>query len=119
MERKRTRLRASIIDILYVHQKACHTHHCNDVAVVSVCHSWNEFFDEQEMRDGVDVEDAADLGFCFIENGLIDSNSGIVDEASWVAVRFADLVGRIFDCGGGCDVDFVVVNIGHLCRNQR
>ena len=65
------------------------------------------------MRDRIYVEDTAELGFCFLEDGLVGADSGIVDQHGGLAVGFSDLVGYFFDFGGGGNVDFVVVYIRH------
>jgi hypothetical protein len=104
-------LRTRVIDILRMNQETCHASNRDYMAVISARHVWYEFFNEQEVRDRVYVENSAELGFCFVEDGLVSADSGIVDEHGWLAVGFTDLVGYFFDFGGG-NVDFIVVYIG-------
>jgi hypothetical protein len=70
------------------------------VAVVSLDHGWQEFLDGEPVRDGVDLECFADLGFGLVENGLAAGDSGIVDEDGWRAMLFSDGVAYFFELRG-------------------
>jgi hypothetical protein len=67
--------------------------------VVLLHEGWKEFFHEQVVGDGVDVEGEADVFFGGVENGFAAGNTSVKDDDGWVAYGGADFFGCSGDGG--------------------
>jgi hypothetical protein len=97
MKRKRTRLRARIIHILRHGHETRHTSDRHNMAVVPLDHCWEEFLSEEEVGDGVHIEDAAEFGFGLPQDCTVEPDSGVVDQDCGFTVVFTDLGSYFFD----------------------
>jgi hypothetical protein len=59
MKSQRTRLRASIRDIVAIDTVASHTSNRDHMAMIRPCHSGDKLLRKQEVRDRIDVENIA------------------------------------------------------------
>jgi hypothetical protein len=77
-----------------------------------------EFLDCEVVREGVDIEGEAQVGFGGVEDGAASHNARVVDEDGWVADCEADgLCGEREGFAGG-DVAFEVVDRGALVWSE-
>jgi hypothetical protein len=107
---------ARVVDHPADRAEARHAGGGDDVAVVRGDHGGYEFFDHEEVRDGVHFKDFADGGFRLGDDGASAADAGVVKEYGRIAVGAADGGGEGFDAFGACYVAFVEVRV--LCWGQ-
>ena len=112
MESYRRGFGACVVDQLWGDDVAGHGGDGDDHAVVLGDHVREEFFDEAEVGEDVDVEGFLDGGFGGVEDCHGGGDAGVVDEDGGVGEGGADGVGYVGDGAGGGDVAVVEVDVG-------
>ncbi len=90
VERKCTSLGASISNHASRCEEARHACDGDNVTMIVSHHAWDEFSDEEEMRDGVDIEDAPDSCFGSIGDGTCTAYTGVVNQDGRISMLLAD-----------------------------